>query len=158
MWGLCTCRSLQLKEKHSVAPCWCVVILSLIRWGQPSECGTVTVRSLLQLLSQAENCDVFLPSASKNFCERGERVFGVGSARLYTLGPPRRVLVRSADVVVCNLCHVLVGNVGVVHLPLRLWFTGGFWVLSRTLMLDSKESLQKRPGFGMSQASKDGWG
>lgn len=33
---------------------------------------------------------------------------------------------HSPDVVVCNLCHVLVGRVGVVHLPVRLWFTEGF--------------------------------
>lgn len=32
---------------------------------------------------------------------------------------------HSPDVVVCNLCHVFVGSVGVVHLPLHLWFMGG---------------------------------
>lgn len=51
---------------------------------------------------------------------------------------------HSADVVVCNLCHVLVGSVGVVHLPLHLWFTGGLWVLCRALMLDSKAELQRK--------------
>lgn len=32
---------------------------------------------------------------------------------------------HSPDVMVCNLCHVLVGSVGVVSLPSHLWFTGG---------------------------------
>lgn len=73
---------------------------------------TCGLRTLLSPLFRFQNFFFFVNTQGGSLC---------------TLIPPRRVFSagHSPDVVVCNLCHVLVGRVGVVHLPVRLWFTEG---------------------------------
>lgn len=88
------------------------------------------------------------PLLFKNFCERGGRVW-LGSARLYMLGPPRRVSVHATHQMLWSvICVMFWWEAWVLFTSLYICdLQGGFWVLSRTLMLDSKESLQRRAGL-----------
>lgn len=131
-------------------PRCCVVITSPIRWGKLRECGTVVISSILCSYLILVLSHFLLVCFQELFWMRRMSLSGLSQVvyawpTLLCFG-----VCHSPDVVVCNLCHVLVGSMGVVHLPLHLWFTRGFWVLFRALMLDSKESLKRRAGFGMS--------
>lgn len=62
------------------------------------------------------------------------------------LGPPCFVACHSPDVAACNLCHVLGGSEGVVHLPLHLGFTGGHSLSRSDAGFGVAEEGQQREG------------
>lgn len=97
-------RSMHMSNTHQACVSVCVYH---INHPVRSTCGH---RTLLSLLFRFQ--ELFFVNTQGEVC--------------ILSSPPRRVFSvqgHSPDVVVCNLCHVLVGRVGVVHLPARLWFT-----------------------------------
>lgn len=94
--------------------------------GKHTSCHCVCVRVYHINHSMRSTCghkDSFVATfpLPGSFCEHARGDVCVLSSRPVVFF----VAGHSPDVVVCNLCHVLVGRVGVVHLPVRLWFTEG---------------------------------